>query len=340
MHLHDLKYRPLRSLRLSVTDRCNLRCRYCMPEQNYRWLPRPSILRFEEMIEVVKIGQRFGVEKVRITGGEPLLRGELEKFVAQLNGLEQPLKSVALTTNGLLLPQQAQRLWNAGLRNLTVSLDSLRPQTFELMSQREGLHQVLEGLAKSRDLGFEGIKLDTVVVRGQNDQQLLELLDFARENHHEIRFIEYMDVGGATGWSPELVVPKSEMLAIIQAAHRPAECLAGRGSAPAERYRLSDGTVFGIIASTSEPFCGRCDRARLTADGHWLTCLYAKQGLPLRDILRSSGAMAVEQAIKSSWQRRSDQGAIDRLSAPSRSSYVSLEELRQNPQLEMHTRGG
>ncbi len=336
--LLDQHQRPLRTLRISVTDRCNLRCRYCMPEKEYRWLERSHLLSFEELFAVAQITQELGVQKVRLTGGEPLLRQNLDVLVQLLSALH--LDEIALTTNGILLAQQAQSLKLAGLGQLTVSLDSVCPETFLKMSNRDQLDAVLEGLQTAKAVGFERIKLDCVVIGGYNDSQLVDMLEFAGSNDFEVRFIEYMDVGGATHWSADQVVSEAQMLKICAAHYGKIELLPNRGSAPAKRFRLPSGQVFGIISSTSQPFCQDCDRARLTADGQWLTCLYATQGLELRDLLREQGPEAVRQQLILNWSQRTNQGAVDRLQQPDRTSYLPIEVLRQEPRLEMHTRGG
>jgi len=337
---HDVFKRPLGNLRLSVTDRCNLRCAYCMPEDEYTWLPRRDVLTFEEIGTVVGAFASLGVDRIRLTGGEPLLRRDLARLVGIL--AQHPgLRELALTTNGILLAEQAPALRAAGLHRVTVSLDTLRADRFRALTRRDELPRVLAGIDAVRDAGFQDLKLDTVVVRGVNDDELLDLLAFALAQSAEIRFIEYMDVGGATQWSRERVVPRAEMLAAIERGHGPAVPLAGRGSAPAERFRLADGTVFGLIASTTAPFCGACDRARLTADGRLFTCLYATEGFDLRAPVRA-GATAADLAalLDAHWSARRDRGAEDRLRTRDRAALATAEALRQNPHLEMHTRGG
>jgi cyclic pyranopterin phosphate synthase len=304
-----------------------------MPEESYLWLEREELLRFEELLEVVQALLPLGLKKVRLTGGEPLLRRGLSTLVEQLSQL--PIE-LALTTNGLLLSQQLEALVQAGLRRFTVSLDTLRPDVFHQLARRQGLELVLGALRELARREVEPIKLDTVVLRGVNDDQLPELVDFAGELGAEIRFIEYMDVGGATRWSAQQVVSQAEILARLGGA----EPLDGRGSAPAQRFRLSSGQVIGIIASVTQPFCADCDRLRLTADGQLLTCLYAKEGLDLRAFLRSSPPGQMGTALRQLWENRRDQGAVERSRTSSRGGYVSLEELRANPRLEMHTRGG
>ena len=332
--------RPLRSLRISVTDRCNLRCQYCMPEPDYAWLPRESLLDFEEIAAITDAFVSLGTDRVRITGGEPLLRRDLATLVALL--AERPgIRDLALTTNGVLLAGQARALRAAGLQRVTVSLDSLRRDRFQAIARFDELPAVLAGIDAAREAGFDALKIDTVVIRGRNDDELADLIEYGRSRGAEVRFIEYMDVGGATHWTPRAVVSRAEMLAQLTARYGAIAPLPGRESAPAERFRLPDGTTFGIIASTTEPFCAACDRSRLTADGLWLLCLYARGGLDLRHPLRE-GATRDELArlIATVWSMRADRGAEERLTSPSRDVLIPVAALKRDAHLEMHTRGG
>ncbi|MGO9830803.1 MAG: GTP 3',8-cyclase MoaA [Myxococcaceae bacterium] len=347
--LHDTLGRPLRNLRLSVTDRCNLRCSYCMPEPDYVWLPRSELLSFEELTRLVSIFCSLGVDRVRLTGGEPLLRQELPELVRRL-AADSRLRELALTTNGVLLAPLARELRDAGLSRVTVSLDTLHPDRFRALTRRDEHARVLAGIAAVRELGWTGLKLDAVVIRGRNDDELLSLLAFAQEYGAELRFIEYMDVGGATRWRREDVVSRAEMLQRIAAGRGPVEPLqengatqavAARGRAPAERFRLADGTTFGIIASTTSPFCRTCDRSRLTADGTWFLCLYARSGLNLRQALRGGASdETVAHLLHLGWKGRTDRGAEQRLALLHREPLADAAELREDPRLEMHTRGG
>ena len=332
--------RPLRSLRLSVTDRCNLRCQYCMPEPDYAWLPRESILDFEEIATLVDAFTAQGVDRVRITGGEPLLRRDLPRLI-ELLAARPSVRDLALTTNGVLLAAQAATLRDAGLHRITVSLDTLRRDRFQALARFDELPAVLAGIDAAARAGFDSLKIDTVVIRGRNDDELVDLLEFARAVHAEIRFIEYMDVGGATHWTMDAVLSQREILERLGAAYGAIEPLPGRDSAPAERFRLPDGTTFGIIASTTQPFCAACDRSRLTADGLWLLCLYARGGLDLRHPLRE-GATADELShlIRTVWSMRADRGAEERLESPAREVLIPIAALRRDAHLEMHTRGG
>lgn len=338
--IQDRLRRPLGSLRLSVTDRCNLRCGYCMPEAEYVWLPRSSILSYEEFNRLAGLFTSLGADKVRLTGGEPLLRHDLEVLVGMLAG--QPgVKDLALTTNGLLLAPRIAALRHAGLRRVTISLDTLRPDRMLAFAKSARHADVVTGIEAATGGGFDVVKLNAVVIRGYNDDEVADLLAFGRERGVEVRFIEYMDVGGATQWSPGDVVSQEEILARVAARFGAPEALPARGAAPAERFRLADGTVFGVIASTTRPFCRDCDRSRITADGTWFLCLYARRGIDLRQPLRE-GATDAELAdlITRTWQGREDRGAERRLAEPVRGTLVPLEGLRADPRQEMHTRGG
>ena len=335
----DAHQRPLRNLRLSVTDRCNLRCSYCMPEPDYVWLPREDILQFEEIERLVGIFTDLGVDKVRLTGGEPLLRRDLPELVRRL-AARPAIRDLALTTNGVLLAAHARALRDAGLHRLTVSLDTLRPDRFCNLTRFDQLDRVLDGIAVAAPL-FPGLKLDTVVIGGVNDDELGDLIAFAQRHGAEVRFIEYMDVGGATHWTMQRVVSRREMLRRIEEQYGPAAPVAEVSSAPADRYRLADGTIFGIISSTTEPFCQACDRSRLTADGLWYLCLYAAHGTDLRRPLRAgAGAEQLAQLVRATWEVRSDRGAVERLASRDRAPLIPVDRLRRDPHLEMHTRGG
>jgi GTP 3',8-cyclase len=332
--------RPLRNLRISVTDRCNLRCRYCMPEAEYVWLPRSFILSFEEIDRLAGIFAGLGVSKIRLTGGEPLLRHDLPTLVSLLSR-RAAVRDLALTTNGVLLAREAEPLRAAGLHRVTVSLDTLRPERMQEFARSRRHADVIAGIDAANAAGFAPVKLNTVVIRGYNDDEVVDLLEFARERGAEPRFIEYMDVGGATDWSMAQVVSQREILDIVARSLGPVEPLAEDSWAPAERFALRDGTVFGVIASTTAPFCRTCDRGRLTADGTFLLCLYGEDGLDLRQLLRG-GASDEEIAggIAESWTRRTDRGAEERSGLADRGVLHRIESLRADPRREMHTRGG
>jgi cyclic pyranopterin phosphate synthase len=340
-HPHiDRLGRPLGSLRVSVTDRCNLRCGYCMPEEEYIWLPREELLTFEEIARLVGLFAELGVRDVRLTGGEPLLRRDLPVLVRLLAQNPQ-IHDLALTTNGLLLAEQAQALRDAGLHRVTISLDTLRPERFRRLTRRDAHAQVLAGIEAVRAAGLRTIKIDTVIVRGTNEDELADLIEFGKETGAEVRFIEYMDVAGATHWAMERVVSRTEMLAALERRYGKIAPVVEDSSAPAERFQLPDGTLFGIIASVTAPFCRRCDRSRLTADGVWYLCLYALRGTDLRQMLRAGAPAAEIQArIAAVWRERTDRGAEERKALGPRTAFVPIEQLRQDPHLEMHTRGG
>lgn len=338
--LPDRLGRPLRNLRLSVTDRCNLRCQYCMPEEEYRWLPKDDVLSFEEITRLVDRFIEVGVDKVRITGGEPLLRNQLPKLIGML--AERPqLKDLAMTTNGVLLRKHAQELRDAGLHRLTISLDTLDPATFQMLTRRNDLERVHDGLAAAREAGFTNTKIDTVAIAGVNDGEIVQLIEFARSVGAEIRFIEYMDVGGATRWRMDRVVSRDRILEIVAKKFGTVAEVTRTDAAPADRFRLPDGTVFGIISSVTQPFCATCDRARLTADGMWFTCLYAEAGTDLRQLVRGgANDAALRQKLLDVWTGRRDRGAEIRAGMTDRAPLAGQDQMRDNPHLEMHTRGG
>jgi len=336
----DALGRPLRNLRLSVTDRCNLRCEYCMPEDDYQWLPREDLLHFEEISSLVDVFIGLGVDRVRLTGGEPLLRRDMPKLMAMLSA-KPGLHDLALTTNGILLADQIDALASAGLRRITVSLDTLHADRFKALTRSDELPRVHEGMQAATRVFPSRFKIDTVVIRGVNDDELADLVEYGKSVGAEVRFIEYMDVGGATKWSPDGVVSRADILARLSERYGPIAPIVEDSSAPADRYRLGDGTVFGIISSTTQPFCSSCDRSRLTADGMWYLCLYATQGLDLRGALRSGlGPDQIAAMIRGGWQARDDRGAEQRLALGDRRAFVQLKALRKDPHLEMHTRGG
>ena len=313
-----------------------------MPEEHYTWLPRRSILSYEEIARLVSVFAGLGVTRVRLTGGEPLLRQDLPDLVALLRR-EQSLHEIAMTTNGILLADHAAPLHAAGLSRVTVSLDTLRADRFERLARRARLADVLDGVAAVRGVGFADLKINTVVVRGQNDDELSALLEFGRRQGAEVRFIEYMDVGGATRWTPAAVVPRAEMLDRIgRQCGEPVAVADGSDlGAPAERFALLDGTVFGIIASTTAPFCGSCGRSRLTADGLWYTCLYREDGVDLKTPLREGAADAdLAALVRGVWETRTDRGAEQRLVEVARGPLYAWQSLRADPHREMHTRGG
>jgi len=338
--MNDAFGRPLRNLRLSVTDRCNLRCEYCMPEDDYVWLPREDVLHFEETSALVDVFLSLGVDKIRLTGGEPLLRRDVPSLVRMI-AAKPGLNDLALTTNGVLLAAQVDALKAAGLGRITVSLDTLHPDRFIKLTRFDQLEAVHAGIAAAHR-AFGHLKIDTVVIRGVNDDELVPLIEYGRSVNGEIRFIEYMDVGGASRWSPDRVVSRQDMLDSLARHYGAIAPIDEPGSAPAERFALADGTTFGIIASTTAPFCSTCDRSRLTADGMWYLCLYATRGLDLRAPLRAGASSAELKAlIAGGWRARDDRGAEDRLALGDQRAFVPVQDLlRKDPHLEMHTRGG
>jgi cyclic pyranopterin phosphate synthase len=296
-------------------------------------------LTFEEITRVTRVFVSLGLAHVRLTGGEPLLRRDLPTLVAHLARLEG-LTDLAMTSNGVLLADNADALRQAGLRRMTVSLDTLDPRRFVTLTRRDELTRVLAGIdAATRTFGT--VKLDTVLMRGVNDDELEALVDFADTTGAEIRFIEYMDVPGATRWAPTTVVSQAEILERLKARYGAVEPLPADGPAPAGRFRLPHGQVIGIIASTTQPFCATCDRIRLTADGHLFFCLYATRGLDLRTPLRAGASdLDLASLITDAWQARADRGAAERLATPDRTAFIPAASLRSQPHLEMHTRGG
>ncbi len=336
----DLLGRPLRNLRLSVTDRCNLRCEYCMPEDEYNWLPREDVLHFEEISALVDVFLGEGVDRLRLTGGEPLLRRDLPELVKMVSG-KPGLNDLALTTNGVLLADHADALSAAGLRRITVSLDTLRADRFKALTRFDELARVHEGMAAAKRVFGRAFKIDTVVIRGVNDDEIVDLIEYGKTMGAEVRFIEYMDVGGATKWSPDSVVSRQEILARLAEHYGGVTPIIEESSAPADRFALPDGTTVGIISSTTAPFCSSCDRSRLTADGMWYLCLYAARGIDLRAPLRRGASGAdIANIIRTGWRQRSDRGAEERLALGNRRAFVPVTSLKKDPHLEMHTRGG
>ena len=286
--LVDPHGRSVRDLRISVTDRCNLRCRYCMPADGMEWLPRSSLLSYEEIERVARVCvERFGLDGIRITGGEPTVRAHLPVLVEKLARLGTDL---SLTTNGATLRLLAPELRAAGLRRINVSLDSLRRETFLAVSRRDGLDQVLDGIDAAIDAGLSPVKVNCVLMRGVNEHEIVDFAAFGRERGVTIRFIEFMPLDADDGWRPDTVVPASEVVAAIDAVF-PLVPVDERGSAPAERYRYRDGRgEIGVIASVTRSFCGACDRVRLTAEGMFRNCLFATSETDLRSILRDGGS--------------------------------------------------
>ncbi len=296
--------RVVRDLRISITDRCNFRCQYCMPAEGMQWLAREEILTFEEIERFARICiDRFGFDGIRLTGGEPLVRAHLPRLVERLSALGV---DVALTTNGATLGLHAGPLARAGLSRINISLDSLQRDRFLELTRRDELDRVLEGISSAIDAGLDPVKINAVMMRGINDDEVVDFARFGREHGVTVRFIEFMPLDADDRWSADVVVPADEIVATINEAF-PLEPIV-RGAEPAERYRYRDGAgEIGVIASVTKPFCGNCDRVRLTAEGQFRTCLFAVEEFDMRTLLRSNAdddavAAAIERAVGTKWE--------------------------------------
>jgi GTP 3',8-cyclase len=306
--LVDSHGRVLRDLRVSITDRCNFRCMYCLPEteaaQNFyrgrwanlpnanpiqwQWQPRSKLLTFEEIERVVRLAAGLGIEKIRLTGGEPLLRRDVEHLVSRIAQVPG-IKDLAMTTNGFLFPQKAKALRDAGLKRISFSLDSLDPANFQKMTGRDGLAEVLESIRLAQELGLNPVKVNAVVIRGINDHEIEALANFAHERNLSMRFIEFMPLDSAHAWKKEFVMPGHEILERLQHAHQLQPVVSDNPAETARRWSFPDGRgELGLISPVSEPFCGHCNRIRLTADGKIRTCLFSVTEHDLREKLRSS----------------------------------------------------
>lgn len=283
--LRDQFGRTIRNMRISITDRCNFRCIYCMPKDPV-WMKRNEILSFEEIARIARIAVDCGIQKIRLTGGEPTVRRGCPDLIRMLLGIEG-LKDIGLTTNGYLLKELAGELWDAGLRRLNVSLDTRHGEKFHQIARRDGLEHVIAGLEEAERVGFRPLKVNMVVVKGFNDDEVADFALLARERPYEIRFIEYMPLDGDGAWKPEQVITAEEIMQSIRSVHNVIPVEGQNPSDPARRYRFADGKgEIGIISSVSEPFCGQCDRVRLTADGKLRTCLFAVKETDLREAMR------------------------------------------------------
>lgn len=314
----DLRQRALRDLRISVTDRCNFRCVYCMPKEifdkDYVYLPHRELLSFEEIFQLAREFVALGVNKIRLTGGEPLLRKNLEDLIAMLAQLRctdgsQP--DLSLTTNGALLEKKAAILKQAGLHRVTVSLDALSESVFRQINDVDfSVDQVLAGIEAAAAVGLGPVKVNMVVKRGMNQQEILPMATYFRETPHILRFIEFMDVGNSNGWQQQQVIDSSEIIALLAQHEMPLTPLpANYASETASRWRHQNGAELGFISSVSHAFCGHCSRARLSTDGKLYTCLFANQGYDLKALLRQSPALSTEQlrqALAAIWQHRDD----------------------------------
>jgi cyclic pyranopterin phosphate synthase len=314
--LSDSRGRPLHDLRVSVTDRCNFRCSYCMPksvfDRDYAFLPQSSLLRFEEIERIVKVFVSHGIEKVRLTGGEPLLRKDLEKLIerlAMLTTVNATPLDLTLTTNGSLLSRKARALRDAGLQRITVSLDALDDDVFRAMNDVDfPVSEVLDGIDAAAMAGFRSIKVNMVVKRGVNEHQIVPMARHFRGSGHVLRFIEFMDVGASNGWRLDDVMPSRDVVAAIHSVF-PLEPIAAQyGGEVAARWRYLDGSgEIGVISSVTEPFCADCSRARLSTEGRLYTCLFAAAGHDLRGLLRGGASDAqLAGAIAHLWQSRDD----------------------------------
>ncbi len=333
----DSFQRPLKDLRISVTDRCNFRCTYCMPLDEYEWIDKKEILTFEEIERIAKLFIARGVDKIRLTGGEPLVRQDLHLLIAKLAKLEG-LKDLCLTTNGALLANQASALASAGLKRVNVSIDTLDKEKFKRMTKRGDLAKVLEGIFAAQAAGLGPIKLNAVVERGVNDDDILPLVEFCRANGFAMRFIEYMDVGNSNNWTSAKLVAKKQIIDLIHARYPLREIGRDQGSAPAVDYEFVDGQGdIGVIASVTEPFCSSCTRSRITADGKFVTCLFSDVGHDLKARLRSGASDdEVGGFIAQIWSGRADRYSADRLAALNSSSY----DPKSHRKIEMISLGG
>ena len=329
MNVADTRGRPLRDLRISVTDRCNFRCVYCMPKEvfgrDYRFLPRAELLTFEEIERLAHIFAAHGVTKIRLTGGEPLLRRDVEHLVARLARI--PGLDLTLTTNGSLLARKARALADAGLDRVTVSLDSLDDEVFRTMNDVDfPVARVLAGIEAAAAAGLVPVKVNMVVRRGLNEESVLPMARYFREAGHTLRFIEYMDVGATNGWRLDEVVPAAEIVAAIDAEMPLEPVEPGYRGEVASRYRYADGGgEIGVISSVTEPFCGDCTRARLSADGKLYTCLFATRGHDLRALLRRGASDDdVSAAIAAVWSARRDRYSEVRLAETAAPAKVEM----------------
>ncbi len=313
IELRDAHGRRIRNCRISVTDRCNFRCVYCMPEKP-EWLPHSEILTFEELERLGRILIAAGIQKFRLTGGEPTARKDLPLLVSKLASLPG-LEDISLTTNGLLLKQLAKPLWDAGLRRLNVSLDTFVPERFRRLARRDGLEEVLEGIREAERLGYSPLKINMVVLRGVNDDEVSEFARMARRGPYRVRYIEFMPLDGDGTWSRDKVFPAAEILERIRAEVGPLEPLhEGALSDPARLFRFADGVGdIGIIASVTEPFCFACDRIRVTAEGKLRTCLFSHGETDLRALLRgpATDAEIVDVVTKATWRKEAGHGIND-----------------------------
>lgn len=335
----DTLNRPLRDLRISVTDRCNFRCTYCMPAEiygeRYQFLPKKELLTFEEITRVAKLMVDMGVEKIRLTGGEPLVRRDLEKLIRMLSDIPGVF-DLTMTTNAYLLVQKAQVLKDAGLKRITVSLDTLDDKVFRNMNGRSfGIDKVIEGIDAAMEAGFEPIKVNSVVQKNVNDHTLIELANYCRNKNIILRFIEYMDVGNRNGWIMDQVVPSSEIISLLNAEFLLEPLDANYPGEVAQRFRYKDGSgEIGVISSVTAPFCGDCTRMRLSPEGTLYTCLFGSTGEDLRKPMRAgSDDRTIKSIIEGTWSSRKDRYSDER------TSLTELER-KNRRKVEMYHIGG
>lgn len=304
--------RPIRDLRISVTDRCNFRCTYCMPKEVYgesfKFLPREELLDFNEIERIAETFAKLGVNKIRITGGEPLVRKNIEDLIKKLSNIDG-IQDIAMTTNGYLLESKLDSLIESGLNRITVSLDSIDSKTFKKMSgQNFEVEKVLSAIKSANNKGFKKLKINCVVQKNVNEHSILDLLDYFRDSGNIVRFIEYMDVGNINGWELKDVISVNEILEIIESKYKVKKLKENYEGEVAKRYILEDySTEFGFISSVSQPFCSTCTRARITMDGKLVTCLFANSGLDLRKPIREGcSSEELDEIIKNVWIKRKD----------------------------------
>ncbi len=279
------------NLRISVTDRCNIRCFYCMPADNVEFMPKEELLSFEEIERVVRVGSTLGIDRVRLTGGEPLVRRDLHKLVRKLTAVPG-IVDIGITTNGVLLGEQAQQLRNAGLQRLNISLDALDPEVFKKVTRRDSYDKVIEGIAAARAAGFSPIKLNAVSVKGMTEDQIIPFAELARDTDTEVRFIEFMPLDADSQWQRDKVLFAADIVAILENTFGPLRSVpANNPNAPAKDFEFADGRGrIGLIASVSQPFCGSCNRFRLTAEGKLRNCLFSHEETDVRGLLRGDGS--------------------------------------------------
>jgi GTP 3',8-cyclase len=335
--LVDALNRPIKDLRISVTDRCNFRCSYCMPLDEYDWIHKKEILTFEEISRLATLFVRLGVEKIRLTGGEPLVRQNLDRLVAKISSI-RGLKDLCLTTNGALLAEKVAALKASGLKRVNISVDSLSPEKFRQMTKRGDLSKVLEGIFAAKHHGLHPIKLNAVIEKGLNEDDILSLVEFSRDNGFALRFIEYMDVGNSNDWTSGKLVSKKEIIEKINAQYPLKEVGRAGGSAPSVDYEFIDGRGdVGVIASVTEPFCSSCTRVRLTADGKIVTCLFSGIGHDVKGLLRGGATdEEISNFIVAIWEKRADRYSAERLEALRSANY----DPKNHKKIEMISLGG